>query len=286
LFRATAIMKGLRLTADLAPDLPAWVASDEIRLRQVIQNLISNALKFTESGETVLSARVEALEATASLIRIEVRDTGIGIPPDKMTRLFTSFYQADSTISRRYGGTGLGLAICKCLVELMGGSIDVQSQPGVGTTFGFAVRLCQASAPGPAIIDQSATQDVSKLRVLLVEDNKVNQLVGLKLLRKLGVSADLAEEGAQAIAAALRNTYDLILMDIQMPDVDGIAATREIRARLTGDRQLFICGLSAHATTDFQDLWQRVGMDRYLTKPLDSEKLRKLLVERSAQRVV
>jgi CheY-like chemotaxis protein/anti-sigma regulatory factor (Ser/Thr protein kinase) len=284
--RATAVKKGLRVDVDLAPDLPAWIAGDEIRLRQVIQNLISNALKFTESGEIVVSARVEVREQTSYLIRIEIRDTGIGIPPDRMTHLFTSFSQADSTISRRYGGTGLGLAISKRLVELMGGSIDVQSQPAVGTTFRFTVRLCQASAPGPVVIDRSTMQDLSKLRVLLAEDNKVNQLVGLKQLRKLGISADLAEDGAQAIAAAMRNTYDLILMDVQMPDVDGIAATRHIRANLTRDRQPFICGLSAHATTEFQELCARVGMDRYLTKPLDFEKLQELLVERSAQRAV
>lgn len=284
LFRASATTKGLRLEADLAPDLPAWVAGDEIRLREVVQNLISNALKFTDSGEIVLSARVEAREETAYRIRIEVRDTGIGIPPDRMTRLFTSFSQADSTINRRYGGTGLGLAICKRLIELMDGSIEAQSQPGEGTTFRFAVRLYQSTAPEPAITDLSAMQDVSKLRVLLAEDNKVNQLVGLKLLKKLGITADLAEDGAQAITAAMRNTYDLILMDVQMPYVDGIAATREIRAHIVGDRQPFICGLSAHATIEFQEMCQRVGMDRYLTKPLDFEKLRKLLIERSAQR--
>lgn len=286
LFRASATIKGLRMKADLAPDLPAWVAGDEIRLRQVVQNLISNALKFTDSGEIVLSARVETREQSAYLIRIEVRDTGIGIPPDRMARLFTSFSQADSTVSRRYGGTGLGLAICKRFIELMDGSIEAQSEPGVGSTFRFVVRLSQATAPEPAITDGSVTQDVSKLRVLLAEDNKVNQLVGLKLLKKLGIAADLAEDGAQAIAAAMRNTYDLILMDVQMPDVDGIAATREIRAHITGDRQPFICGLSAHATTEFQELCQRIGMDKYLTKPLDFEKLRKLLIERSDQRAV
>src|SRR5579883_252157 len=286
LFRATALNKGLRLQADLAPDLPARVVGDEIRLRQVIQNLISNALKFTESGEIVLSARVQHRDANGCVIRIEVRDTGIGIPPDAITRLFTSFAQADATISRRYGGTGLGLAICSRLVELMGGRIDVKSQPGVGTTFWFTIRLSHASAPEPVLIDDAAMQQVSSLRVLLAEDNKVNQLIGLKLLGKLGVSADLAENGAQAISAAMRNVYDLILMDVQMPDVDGIAATRAIRANVAADRQPFICGLSAHATTEFQELCMRVGMDRYLTKPLDSEKLRSLLMELAAKVVL
>jgi signal transduction histidine kinase/ActR/RegA family two-component response regulator len=281
LFRPSAVEKGLRLDLALAPDLPAWVAGDEIRLRQVMQNLVSNALKFTKSGEIVVSAAVEAGEETSCAVRFEVRDTGIGIPPDRMAHLFSSFSQADSSISRRYGGTGLGLAISKRLVELMGGSIAVESQPGLGTAFRFTVRFGRAIAPAPPLSDQPETQDVSKLRVLLAEDNKVNQLVVRKLLQKLGIAAEVAENGAQAIAAAVRNTYDVILMDVQMPEVDGIAATREIRARIPRDRQPFICGLSAHATTDFQEQCQSAGMDAYLTKPLDFEKLKKLLVDRS-----
>jgi len=285
LFRPAAAEKGLRLDLILAPDLPSWVSGDEIRLRQVVQNLVSNALKFTQSGEVVLSAMVEAREETSCAVRFEIRDTGIGIPPDRMARLFSSFSQADSTISRRYGGTGLGLAISKCLVELMGGSIAVESQVGLGTVFRFTVQFGRATAPAPRLSDRLTIQDVSKLRVLLAEDNKVNQLVELKLLQKVGISADLVENGAQAIAAALRNAYDVILMDVQMPEVDGIAATREIRGSIAPDRQPFICGLSAHATTDLQEECRSVGMDAYLTKPLDFEKLRKLLVDRSARTV-
>jgi signal transduction histidine kinase/ligand-binding sensor domain-containing protein/CheY-like chemotaxis protein len=283
LFRATAQKKGLRLEADVAPDLPNWVAGDEIRLRQVIQNLISNAMKFTDAGEIVLSAWVTARDENGCVVRIQVRDTGIGISPDRITRLFTSFQQADSTISSRYGGTGLGLAICKRLVELMGGSIDLTSEVGVGTTFQFTVRLFPASAPEQPPIEDAAMHSVSKLRVLLAEDNKVNQLVGLKLLSRLGVSADLAEDGAQAVSAAQRNRYDLILMDVQMPGLDGIAATRAIRASVAGDGQPFICGLSAHATPEFQEICAQAGMDRYLTKPLNPEKLRNLVMERAAE---
>jgi len=283
LFRPSAAEKGLRLELTLAPDLPAWVAGDEIRLRQVVQNLISNALKFTNSGKVVLSAAAEAWEETSCAVRFEVRDTGIGIPPDRIGHLFSSFSQADSSISRRYGGTGLGLAISKRLVELMGGSVAVESQPGLGAAFRFTVRFGRAIAPAPPLSDQAATQDVSNLRVLLAEDNTVNQLVGRKLMQRLGITAEVAENGAVAIAAALRNTYDVILMDVQMPEVDGIAATREIRARVACGRQPFICGLSAHATTDIQEQCQSAGMDAYLTKPLDFEKLKKLLVVRSAQ---
>jgi len=227
---------------------------------------------------------VEAREESADVIRFEVRDTGIGIPPDRVSQLFSSFTQVDSSISRRYGGTGLGLAISKRLVELMGGAIVVESQLGQGTVFRFTVRVGRTVASVPRVNDPPAAgPDVSKLRVLLAEDNKVNQLVGLKLLQKVGIRADVAENGAQAIAAVLKKTYDLILMDIQMPEVDGITATREIRTTVPRTCQPYICGLSAHATTDFQETGQRAGMDAYLTKPLDFAKLRKLLEERAAE---
>jgi signal transduction histidine kinase/ActR/RegA family two-component response regulator len=295
LFRASAAEKGLRLHLALAPDLPGWVAGDHIRLRQVVQNLISNSLKFTHSGEIALTAAVAAQEATpqkettpeesAHCIRVEVRDTGIGIPPDKIKQLFSSFSQADASISRRYGGTGLGLAICKRLVHLMGGNIDVQSQPGEGSTFRFTVLLGRATAPAPAL-DMPPGLEVGKLRVLLVEDNKINQIVGLRLLEKLGVAADLAENGEEAVAAAERTSYDLILMDVQMPVMDGIAATHAIRTNLTGNPQPFICGLSAHATTDFQEICLDSGMDGYLIKPLDIQKLQVLLAQRCAQSAI
>ena len=281
LFRATAEEHGLRLELALSNELPEWVAGDEIRLRQVVQNLLSNALKFTTQGEVVLAAEQEARGEASTVIRFEVRDTGIGIAPERLSHLFTSFTQADSTISRRYGGTGLGLAISKRLVELMGGSIAVESRPGQGTTFRFTVRFGDATAPVEPPDDRPAPPDLSKLRVLLAEDNKVNQLVGRKLLQKLGITADVAENGAQAVLSVERKTYDVILMDVQMPEMDGIAATREIR-RMAGERQPFICGLSAHAALDFQEQCQHAGMDDYLTKPLEFDKLRAILAARAA----
>jgi signal transduction histidine kinase/CheY-like chemotaxis protein/ligand-binding sensor domain-containing protein len=284
LFRATAAQKGLHLGLLLAPDLPLSIAGDETRLRQVVLNLISNALKFTESGEIVLSAAVKARDETSYAIGIEVRDTGIGIAPDRMARLFSSFSQADSSISRRYGGTGLGLAISRRLVELMGGAIEAESQPGAGTVFRFTFRAGRAAVPAVASAPASkmATQYLRKLRVLLAEDHKVNQKLALTMLAKLGISADLAEDGAQAVQAVMRNSYDLVLMDVEMPDVDGLAATREIRARLEGRPQPVICGLSAHATAGMQELCLIEGMDRYLTKPIDFQKLRDLLAELAA----
>ena len=283
LFRAAAAEKNLRLSCDLPANLPEWVAGDQARLRQVILNLISNALKFTKTGEVVLSARAEWQGETSYAIAVEVRDTGIGIAPEQLPRLFLSFNQADASISRRYGGTGLGLAISKRLVEMMGGKIEVESKPGEGARFRFTVVMGQAQEPAVARTAlPPKVSDAHHLKVLVAEDNLVNQKVVLMLLRKLGVDADLAVDGAQAIAAVVANHYDLVLMDVQMPEVDGLAATREIRKRVPSDRQPAIFGLTAHATTEYRDICLDAGMNGYLTKPLDPEKLRDLIEETAA----
>ena len=284
LFSAAAAEKGLRLDCDLTPELPLWVAGDETRLRQVILNLISNALKFTDSGEVVLSGGVERQDETSYRIVVGVRDTGIGIAPDQLPRLFSSFDQANASISRRYGGTGLGLAISKRLVELMGGTIEVESRPGGGTRFRFTVLMGRAQEPlVPHTAPQQPTRSSCNLRVLVAEDNVVNQKVVLKLLQQLGVNADMAADGAQAIAAAGRKQYDLILMDVQMPEVDGLTATRQIRGCVSFDRQPVIFGLTAHATTEHRDLCLAAGMNGYLTKPLEPGKLRDLIAELSTR---
>jgi signal transduction histidine kinase/DNA-binding NarL/FixJ family response regulator len=283
LFRGAALDKGLTLRGELAPELPVWVAGDETRLRQVILNLISNALKFTSSGEVVLSAGVERQDQASFCIAIEVRDTGIGIAPDQLPRLFSSFDQANASISRRFGGTGLGLAISKRLVEAMGGKIDVESNPGEGTRFRFTVLMGRAQEPAATVTAPPSTGCVGQhLRVLVAEDNIVNQKVILMLLQKLGVSADLAGDGAQAVAAVMANQYDLVLMDVQMPDLDGLEATRQIRSGLPLDRQPVIFGLTAHATTEYRDLCLGSGMNGYLTKPLEPAKLRDLVTAVSA----
>jgi len=284
LFRVSAAEKNLRLGCDLAPELPAYVAGDDTRLRQVVLNLISNALKFTKSGEIVLSAGVERQDEISYCIAVEVRDTGIGIAPDQLPRLFSSFNQADSSISRRYGGTGLGLAISKRLVELMGGAIEVESRPGEGTRFRFTALMGHAQEPAaPRAAPPPAVCVGNQLRVLVAEDNVVNQKVVQMALKKLGVNAALAADGAQAVAAVMENRYDLVLMDVQMPGVDGLTATREIRSRVAPDRQPIIFGLTAHATTEYRDMCLDAGMNGYLTKPLEQEKLRALIAELSTQ---
>ena len=285
LFRPAAAEKGLRLRCEFAPDLPEWVAGDETRLRQVVLNLVSNALKFTSTGEIALSAQVEREDETSYSIAIEVCDTGIGIAPELMPRLFTSFNQADASISRRYGGTGLGLAISKRLVELMGGSIGVESRPGEGARFRFTVLVGHAQEPAPSSTAPPIVHAGRQLRVLVAEDNAINQKVILMLLKQLGVTADLAENGVQAIAAVAAHKYDLVLMDVQMPEVDGLAATREIRSRAGAGGQPVIYGLTAHATTEYRDICLRAGMNGYLTKPLERDKLRDLITELSAHAV-
>jgi len=279
MFRPAAAEKDVALRCSLAPDVPEWAAGDATRLRQVLLNLLSNALKFTSSGEVTVSATVDQADDAGHLIAIEVRDTGIGIPPEQVHNLFSSFSQVDASISRRYGGTGLGLAITKRLVELMGGGISVESEPGVGTRFRFTVLLAKAQAPRAAQKVVAPAADGRRLKVLVAEDNRVNQMVVLGLLRKMGVDADLANNGLEAVAAVLEHDYDLVLMDLQMPEMDGLTATREIRSRVPADRQPIIWALSAHATTDARDSCLRAGMDRYLTKPLEPEKLRSLVAE-------
>jgi len=281
LFRLAAAEKGLRLESNFAPDLPSWVAGDSTRLRQVILNLVSNAVKFTTSGAVTVSATLEQQGPASYLVAIEVRDTGIGIAADQLSHLFASFSQADSSISRRYGGTGLGLSISKRLVELMGGSVRVESQPGEGTTFGFTVLL--APAQEPARVADAPLRNASKFKILVAEDNRVNQRVVLKMLEKIGVHADLVTDGSQAIAAVAKVRYDLVLMDVQMPEMDGLAATRQIRSSLPPDSQPVIFGLTAHADQEYHEVCLRAGMNGCLTKPLELDKLRKVVAELSAQ---
>jgi signal transduction histidine kinase/ActR/RegA family two-component response regulator len=283
LFRAAAAEKDVRLGCSLAPELPAWVSGDGTRLRQVVMNLISNAVKFTSSGEITLAAGVEWHDAASYSIAIEVRDTGIGIASEHLPRLFSSFNQADASISRRYGGTGLGLAISKRLVELMGGTIDVESKLGEGTRFRFTVRLGHAQEPAALPDVPAAALSAGHLRVLVAEDNEINQRVAVKLLERLGVKADLAADGAQAVTKVMEHHYDLVLMDVQMPELDGLSATQEIRRLSPAGGQPLIFGLTAHVTMEFRDTCLAAGMNGYLTKPLEPEKLRALIAELSTR---
>lgn len=281
--------KGLSLTVQGDQEDIGCGLGDALRIRQILLNLASNALKFTESGSvTVCLERRQTDEGTAR-IRFSVEDTGIGIPVEEQERLFTPFTQVDSSSTRSYKGTGLGLAISKKFVTLMGGKIGVDSTPGNGSRFWFEIPYppskSNPTATGPQSGEREAVRasGTSPLRILVAEDNKVNQLVASKLLSNLGHVVEVASNGREAVAAFQQSPWDLILMDCQMPEVDGYEATRQIRnlERALG-RKTKIVALTAHAMVEDQERCSKAGMDGYITKPLDPSQLYSLLHKQSA----
>jgi PAS domain S-box-containing protein len=271
--------KGLRILVELAPGLPGLtLAGDPMRLGQVLLNLTSNAVKFTERGAVTVRALVAAEDADQVLLRWEVQDTGIGIAAEDQARLFTAFEQADGSMTRRYGGTGLGLAISKRLVQLMGGEIGVESAPDQGSTFWFTVRLGKAAdneAPTatPAASAEAAIRARHQgARVLLAEDEPINQEVSRGLLEGAGLVVDLAWDGAEAVALARSGRYDLILMDMQMPNLSGIDATQAIRAD-TPNSATPILAMTANVFAEDRLACQAAGMNDFIAKPIDPEAL-------------
>ena len=274
LFQARAEAKGLRLTAQIAPDVPPVVLGDPVRLRQILANFISNAIKFTEQGEVVV--RVEPSDLYPCGVRLMVQDTGIGIPPDRQASIFEPFAQADSSTTRKYGGTGLGLTICKRLAELMGGQIGVESAPGKGSTFYVDLPLPPAEAPSQTTPDLSEPlpEVPPGKRILLVEDNEVNRKVALRMLSKWHLEVEVAINGVEAVQKATTNAYDLILMDCQMPEMDGYEATRQLCAR---GLRVPIVALTANALEGDRQQCLACGMDDYLAKPIKPDELRRTL---------
>jgi signal transduction histidine kinase/ActR/RegA family two-component response regulator len=272
-----ASAKGLGLELDADPAIPAHLIGDRLRLGQVLVNLLSNAVKFTEVGRVTLSTRlVPATATTGAAFRIEVRDTGIGIAPERLSRLFQPFEQGDASMSRRFGGTGLGLAISKRLVELMDGRLWGDSQPGAGSTFSLELPLRAAELPSapsrPVRVAQAADQKpVANLKLLIAEDNPVNQRVASRMLQRLGYKADVVENGRLAVDAAERTAYDVIFMDVQMPELDGLEATRRIKAR--PGPSPWIIALTAHALEDDRRQCLAAGMNDFLSKPVQLNEL-------------
>lgn len=277
--------KAINLVMDLHRDLPQYVCSDAGRLRQIVLNLLSNAIKFTEHGSVTLRAQVHPATDGKVTLRIEVVDTGIGISADRLHRLFKSFSQADASISRKFGGTGLGLAISKKLAEGLGGMIGVDSAPGKGSTFWFEVPVTVANAEQVANVSSdvksSRVEDAlgtisainRPLRILVAEDNATNQLVVRSMLAKLGITTEIAGNGLEAVEAVKRATFDAILMDVHMPEMDGLAATRAIRSMSGPCARVPIIAVTANAFDSDIVLCRAAGMNAHLGKPFRRDDL-------------
>jgi two-component system, sensor histidine kinase len=284
-----ASAKGLRLHAQVSPEISRLLRGDAPRLRQVLTNLVANGIKFTERGEVAVHAALDSQEAGSATVRFAITDTGIGIRPDQAEKLFSPFVQADESTTRKYGGTGLGLAISKQLAELMGGSIGVDSQEGVGSTFWFtAVFELAADTKQPAserpvqgfgspslTSRTSRTSGTKEARILLVEDNATNREVGLAQLAKLGYQGTAVTNGAEAVGAVERGGFDLILMDCEMPVMDGFEATRRIRTSIHAG--LPIIAVTADAMPADRERCLSAGMDDYISKPVELGRLEDVL---------
>jgi signal transduction histidine kinase/ActR/RegA family two-component response regulator len=281
LMNQQASAKGLRLTLTVADNVPRAVIGDPGRLRQILLNLLGNGLKFTERGS--IAVQIGTLPAPLGETRLTctISDTGIGIPADKIGQLFSKFTQVDSSISRQFGGTGLGLAICRRLVEQMGGTIDVESRLGQGSVFRFDVRLREA--------DDDAKLDVAlptpgaalgrSCCILLAEDNNTNRLVVTRMLERMGHRVDSVGNGREAVDAVRSLRYDLVLMDMMMPEMDGLAATRAIRRLADATAKVPVVGLSANVLTMDEQSCRAAGMNAFLTKPVTGERLGAMIAQ-------
>jgi len=278
LLRAQAQKKDLYLDTEIAADVPEWMAGDAHRIKQIFTNLVGNAIKFTQHGGVRIAVHTQQ---NGQVLACQVQDTGIGIPPDRVDRLFEKFSQVDSSITRRNGGTGLGLAICKKLVEGMGGVIGVESKRHQGSIFTFRIPLAAAEPPAEKRAPAAgALKTPAGLRILLVEDNAVNQMLALGMLQKLGCKANLAENGEEALEK-IGEGYDLVLMDMQMPKLDGVAATRAIR-QMTLAHQPYIVALTANAMESDRQLCLSAGMNDFLAKPFKAAELQEKLSDAAA----
>ncbi len=286
LLSTQAAKKGLKLFSRFDETVPPFVLGDVTRVRQVLVNLLSNAVKFTEAGE--IGVQVEACppgDADSCLeLAFMVTDTGIGIPADRLNRLFQSFSQVDASITRRYGGTGLGLAISKHLCEMMHGAIGVESREGEGSQFRFTVRVeaWEAAAPAPPVAregERAAHRSQRMPRILLAEDNPVNQKVALRMLERSGYTADAVASGVEALEALERQVYDIVLMDVQMPEMDGLEATRRVRDNPCRYGRPHIIAMTAGAMQGDRERCLEAGMDAYVAKPVRLEALGQALAQ-------
>jgi signal transduction histidine kinase/CheY-like chemotaxis protein len=270
--------RNLTVQLALQPDVPPRVVADPVRLRQVVVNLVGNAIKFTEHGGVTLQVSLASGDGRDLRLQFAVRDSGIGISPNKQKVIFEAFSQADGSITRRFGGTGLGLSICSRLVDLMGGHIELESVPGQGSCFSFQIsaELVEPSSEEdrtvatPAKVMRNAPRN---LHILLAEDNLVNQKLAIRLIEKFGYSVVAVKNGREAVDRAEREVFDLILMDISMPEMDGLEATAILRATYRHSRHIPIVAMTAHALIGDRETFLRAGMDGYVSKPITPDDL-------------
>jgi two-component system, sensor histidine kinase len=275
-------LKPVTLRSEVHRDVPQRVIGDPTRLRQVLLNLLGNALKFTERGSVTLTAESRSSDGDL-MLEFCVRDTGIGIAPEKQRAIFQAFSQADGSMSRRYGGTGLGLTISARLVEMMGGSISVESQPGQGSCFRFTIRVepaeqLQSGAPAADSALPARTEPTRRLRILLAEDHPVNRQLAVRLLEREGHTVVVAADGREALLALAAASFDIVLMDVQMPVMDGVEANEALRRSERGSgRHTPVVALTANAMKGDRERYLSCGMDGYLTKPIRRKELAETL---------
>lgn len=282
-FDATARSKGLKLNSLVYPDIPSTLIGDDHRIRQILTNLVGNAIKFTDDGYVRVKVSYKMNRGSGSLMRFSVIDTGIGMESQIIDKLFQPFTQADASITRKFGGTGLGLTICRDLAQAMGGEIVVESEIGKGTLFHFEVCLDDAESENSKISssqtinDMNAGKKFTNKPILVVEDNLINQKVTSLIVQKLGYPVTIANNGQEAVDLCEKNDYSVVFMDLSMPEMDGFEATEKIRSKEKGNSRATIIAVTGHAFLEYRQRCKDIGIDDFLAKPYNLFKLKEKL---------